>query len=192
MKKTTRVTSAFLFLLLAGSSFTIGPRSRQLERPEIVRVSSIWPEVSYLEVFDRAKIIVEGSVRTALPPKWNKDRSKIFTDYIFTVTRWHKGSGPREVTIRQLGGRLGDTEMVDVEGPKLSLGSPVVLCLSLGKPTEYDYSGLYYITLGPSGVFTPGQMYITSRKTFGPGWPVSLKRSDFAKLIQDIESKSRS
>ena len=58
---------------------------------------------------------------------WDSTHSRIFTDTVFEVINDAKGSGPKRLTITQLGGRIDPVDML-VEGtPTFSAGEEVVL-----------------------------------------------------------------
>lgn len=125
-----------------------------------------------------ATVILEGTV-TQTQVQWNANRTQIHTVVTISVRTVLKGTLPDEnaVTLRLLGGRVGDDVMEVVGGPVITQGEEVILFLRKDIPDLFPIVGLYQ---GKFSVLTDEDTGIKTVK--GRGVPVD----DFVANIQQI------
>ncbi len=78
----------------------------------------------------QSDLIIEGEVIN-IKSQWNEKHSIIYTDVILTIQKVEKGivSG-HSLTVRLLGGRVGDTSIVALGTPIFTMGNKVLLLLN--------------------------------------------------------------
>ncbi|MHB0976981.1 MAG: hypothetical protein ACYC1U_07280 [Candidatus Aquicultorales bacterium] len=85
-----------------------------------------------------AKVIVRAQI-TSVNSEWNSDRSNIYTYVGVTVRKVFKGASvPQEISIKQLGGKVGDSMQYVVDLPQFAPGEDLIVFL---KPRELDAQG---------------------------------------------------
>ncbi len=93
-------------------------------------------KVSLEELTDTSQSIIVGTV-TDIRSQWNKERTAIYTHVTISVEEQVKGTSyPREVTIRQPGGKVGDIRMKVSDMPTFKKGEEVVVFLEMEKGKE--------------------------------------------------------
>lgn len=91
-----------------------------------------------VELVERSQLIVRAFVDGATS-RWNEDGSQLITLTALRVTEYIKGNGPATLTLRQLGGRLGDIASHIPGDARFANGQEVFLFLRQG-------SGVVYLT----------------------------------------------
>ena len=82
------------------------------------------------EMTDRSQAIVIGRV-LALRSDWNTDRTRIYTNVMLEVERFLKGdTGSRLMTVRILGGQVGNFRAMVLGAPQFGIGERVLLFCS--------------------------------------------------------------
>jgi len=114
------------------------------DEPLIFGTSSLVEQLEDAELGERADIALIGSVKEILPSKWNTvDGRKpnkavsefgpgdvIYTDVVISVDRYVKNPLPtRDVTVRVLGGTVGEDSMKAEDEPSFTPGERVMLFL---------------------------------------------------------------
>jgi hypothetical protein len=100
--------------------------------------------------------IIEGTV-TSTHSEWNTDATQIHTIVTVDVKNVLKGPKPEgaTLTLRLLGGRVGDDVMELVGAPVFQQGEEVILFFEKGAPDLMPIAGLYQgkftITTDPTG-----------------------------------------
>ena len=135
-----------LLSLLAGIAFLSGVFSPDatMDEPLIFGTSNLVEQLDDTELGERADITLIGSVKEILPSKWNTvDGRKpkkavsefepgdvIYTDVVISVDRYVKNPLPtKEVTVRVLGGTVGEDSMKAEDEPSFTPGEKVMLFL---------------------------------------------------------------
>lgn len=88
------------------------------------------------ELVDRSQLIVRATVSGATS-RWNEDGSQIITLTTLRVTEYVKGSGPSTLTLRQLGGQVGDVASRVAGDARFESGQEVFLFLRQGEGVVY-------------------------------------------------------
>lgn len=88
--------------------------------------------------------IAEGRV-TAVHADWTPDHTQIFTTVTIQVSHQYKGARPDNgaLSIRLLGGRVGDVSMELVDQPLFQTGENVIVFLDATSPTYAPLTGLF-------------------------------------------------
>lgn len=95
------------------------------------------------EMTEEAGIILEGKV-TSVKSEWNYDHTQIYTFVEITVAEYIKGAlEENEITLRVLGGAVGDTAMTIVEAPSFLSEEEVFLFLRPRYRGLFPVIGLY-------------------------------------------------
>lgn len=93
----------------------------------------------------------------------------LYTDYVMSVKIVLKGTVNTELTVRQVGGVLGDVRQEVVDDPLMTVGDQVVLFLRLD-PTL----GHYGVLSGPAGRFVVKNQLVYSLNVLSPTKPIKL------------------
>lgn len=101
------------------------------------------------EMSTMATAVVYGRV-LSVDAAWNDSHTRIFTDIELEVISYLGGQGPETVRIRQVGGRVGDTEIWVAGQPRFSVGEQVVVFL---EPIESDESNRWVVLCMAAGLF---------------------------------------
>ena len=80
------------------------------------------------QLVDRSALIVEGRVLSQ-QVIWDAERQRIYTDSVVLVSQTHLGVAPRSLTVRQIGGTLGQTTQKVAGVQPLPAGMEVLLFL---------------------------------------------------------------
>lgn len=95
-------------------------------------------DLSIAEMSQQASIIVQGTVAN-VSTHWNDDQTRIFTEIDIDVTSYIAGQGPQTVHIRQVGGRVDDTELVVAGQPTFNTGENVLVFLEPDGSGQENY-----------------------------------------------------
>lgn len=85
-------------------------------------------DLTIAEMAEASTAVVHGTV-TDVDTAWNDSNTRIFTNVTISVTSYLGGQGAETIQIRQVGGRVGDTEFVVTGQPRFSVGEEVVVFL---------------------------------------------------------------
>lgn len=118
-----------------------------------VHSSSILAEASLPDIAARSEAIVTGRVIAVRPSRWNREHDDVYTDSIFGVTTWVKGSGPDRITIRRSGGTIGGITYHSDSTVALPLNQELLLFLELEFGTTMDLDGQFFVSGGPQGAY---------------------------------------
>ncbi len=134
--KVTLVFCASFAALVSVSSHAHAALMVYLTRPQLVSMS---------DVVVRANV-GEQAFR-AIP-----DGARVVTRTVLYVHEYVSGTGPEQLVLEQLGGRLGDTTIVSDGEPPLTYGEEVVLFLRRGPGSDVYLSAMaqsaYYVVRG--------------------------------------------
>ena len=143
--------------LLSVVGLSLALASCGTSRPEVVvQSSALWADAPLPEIAARSEGIVTGRVIDVRPARWNRAHDQVYTDRIFDVKQWVKGSGPNRITIRNLGGRIGERTFHAGSVAVLPLEQELLLFLKLESGTIMDLDGEYYVSFGPKGAYELG------------------------------------
>ncbi|HEX7101399.1 MAG TPA: hypothetical protein VF201_02030 [Nitrolancea sp.] len=108
---------------------------------------------------------VDGPLGTMTPQNYYD--MHIYTDYVIAVDQVFRGNPTDRVTLRQVGGRVGDTELVSANSPELHPGDDLVLFLT---PDYPDRPGdAFWPTGAEQGIWLPeGDEYAPYHGLIGP------------------------
>ena len=128
LKRMTSHIPRFTFAVAVAAALTATPAgATTLRRMDLAEL------VATADRIVHARVVVNRTY-------WDATHTRIFTDTDFEVLDEAKGSGPKSLTITQLGGRVPPIDML-VEGtPTFSVGEEVVLF------TELHSNGLRLVT----------------------------------------------
>ena len=108
---------------------------------------------------------VDGPLGTMTPQGYYD--LNIYTDYVIAVDRVFRGNPTDRVTLRQLGGRVGDTELVSANSPELHPGDDLVLFLTPDYPERPGDA--IWPTGAEQGIWLPdGDEYAPYHGLIGP------------------------
>lgn len=96
-------------------------------------------DLSVDEMARAASVVVHGTV-TRVDAAWDDSHQRIFTEVDLDVTSYLAGQGPDHVRIRQIGGRVGDTELRVPGQAVFAVGEEVVVFLEpdgSGEPNRW-------------------------------------------------------
>jgi hypothetical protein len=146
---------------------------------------------------DQAQVIVIGQV-TGIVSHWDPGQGQILTDMTITVDEALKGAVPTpELTIRQLGGKVGDLESRVDGSPQFALGERVLLFLTTRPDGTLRVAHLY---LGKFSILTDeqtGETFAHRETPLGvivtapPGSGAPLT-TDELHVLRDIRDRVRS
>lgn len=111
-------------------------------------------EVPRAQLVDTADLVVRVTVldhRSA----WNADNTAILTWTRLRVTEYLKGSGPAEITLRQMGGEAEGLVQRIAGDPRLAQGTDAVLFLRRGDGVVFLTAmaqSVFYVESGADGV----------------------------------------
>ncbi len=125
-----RLRAPVLFLLIAG---VVWPAAAV--RAAVLRYLSLEDQC------ERAKIIVVAHA-AGQSADWDDNRLRIYTDTRFEVEQTVKGGVAGVVTVRQLGGQVGEVGMSVAGSPMLAKGGRYVLFLDRRPDGKYRVVGL--------------------------------------------------
>ncbi|HVX29485.1 MAG TPA: hypothetical protein VHA53_03315, partial [Nitrolancea sp.] len=108
---------------------------------------------------------VDGPLGTMTPQNYYD--THIYTDYVIAVDQVFRGNPTDRVTLRQVGGRVGDAELVSTNDPELHPGDDLVLFLT---PDYPDSPGDAFWPAGDfQGIWLPdGDEYAPYHGLMGP------------------------
>ncbi|MCL5291468.1 MAG: hypothetical protein M1548_02935 [Actinobacteria bacterium] len=93
------------------------------------------------ELVGKSTLVPRGKI-VAAKSDWTPDKKQIYTYITMTVKELLKGEEPaKQITIKQLGGRVGEMMLYVPDAPRLQLGEDVVLMLKRWD-SEYVVVGL--------------------------------------------------
>jgi hypothetical protein len=104
------------------------------------------------DLAEKADEIVRGTVKDRNSYTDAKN-GRIYTLTTVTVSEWIKGGGAAEVTVRQLGGKIGDRFMVVSGDASMETGEEVVLFLMKGDGVRHLHSlsqSKFHVTMDKS------------------------------------------
>ncbi len=108
---------------------------------------------------------VDGPLGTMTPQ--NVYDLNIYTDYVIDVDQVFRGNPTDRVTLRQSGGRVGDTELVSANAPELHPGDDLVLFLIPDYPERPGDA--FWPTGAEQGIWLPnGDEYAPYHGLIGP------------------------
>ncbi len=88
-----------------------------------------------------SEVILIGKI-AKLESKWNEDKSRIYTDVTIDVGEFLKGSGAaQQITIKQLGGEVGEVGELYSHVPKFESDEEVFLFMKKNKSEELVVNG---------------------------------------------------
>lgn len=142
---------------------TLVPSPTAPEVPAVgVSSEGIADKLSLEDLVARADYVLIGGIRD-IKSEWNSDRTNIYTYVKVSVESSLKGSVDRsEVTIRVLGGRVGDVAVAVSAAPEFEVGERALLFLKCEEPC----------CLGVVGGFQ-GKYTIQGDRVLGMGVPLS-------------------
>jgi hypothetical protein len=123
--------------------------------PVVMGVSGIMEELSYEDLNSRSSVILIGTVKEIIPARWNTpdgtrpaqkiDDSDIldvmYTDIIIQVDEYLKNPGSaKEVTVRVLGGTIGNETILVEDSPSFGNNETVLVYLN-GESSPYNVTG---------------------------------------------------
>jgi hypothetical protein len=183
-------------------------RSAVLPALVIVAVSGSWPsnavagvveDLTIPEMAARATIVVHGTVGQ-VDMAWDESHTRIFTTVDIDVISYFSGQGPRTVRIRQVGGRVGDTELRVIGQPTFRTGEEVVVFL---EPDGSRVPGSWVVLCMAAGKFsvtideTTGELVLSrdlgeiSSITVRADRGRPIRRSVRPLLLRDLEGEVR-
>lgn len=146
----------------------VGCSPRQLQRePITITAYASEAELSLDDLISMADLIVVGDFEKANPSRWSTTDGKlpdnatidsisqehlsIFTDWDFHVVKYIKGVSPAPtISVRTLGGQVGEDTMIVSDAPTYEIGKTYLLFLFLETgPTSDVAPGAYYGTSSP-------------------------------------------
>lgn len=93
-------------------------------------------ELSRDQLVERAGLIVRAKVMSQ-SYRWSEDHKQILTLSELAVSSYLKGAGPTTLTLRQLGGTMGELRSKIAGDAHLEVGQEVVLFLKAGEGVVY-------------------------------------------------------
>lgn len=150
------------------------------------------------ELIDTADAVVVGKV-VASESRWNAEHTKIYTYTTFEVEEYLKGSGPSTVTIRTLGGQVGE-QVMHVEGvPRFQLNQreAVFLQTFASEPNTFSVrgweQGRFRIVPNPETGEDTLKRSLAGTRLIGRGQPVSEVSRTFSAIhtLDDLRSAVR-
>ncbi len=156
-----RLRAAWWPLWLMALGAVLLPASRPAEATVVV-------ELPERELTASAAAIVVGRVK-AIASDWDASRTQIFTDVTVALDEVVHGQLPPagDITIRQLGGRVGDTESRVLGSPQFTVGERVLLFLRPNPDgtlrVAHLYLGKYSVTTDPA----TGEAIVQRRRPAG-------------------------
>jgi hypothetical protein len=101
------------------------------------------------EMATMASLVVHGRVRS-VDAAWDDSHQRIFTNVEIDVISYLGGSGPERVSVRQVGGRVGDTEIWVAGQPRFTVGEQIVAFL---EPDGSDTPNRWVVLCMANGLF---------------------------------------
>jgi hypothetical protein len=88
--------------------------------------------------------VAEGHV-TGVHSDWNSAHTQIYTTVAIRVTNQIKGTRPQSgvLTVKLLGGRVGDVMMELIDQPTFKVDEDVIVCLDAASPQYTPITGLF-------------------------------------------------
>lgn len=98
-------------------------------------------KMSDQDIVRGARIILEGKV-TKVSSQWNAARTRIYTFVDISVSKVLKGSiQGQTITLRVLGGAVGNIGMVVVDSPTYAVGQEIILLLGPNPQSSFPVVG---------------------------------------------------
>lgn len=132
-------------LTLADSSNDNAKLANNVNQPITIEKDALLAAYSHEDLNKYSDTVVMGTVKEILPPKWNTIDGKLpnkapdefdindltYTDVTISVDKYLKNPlSSNEVTVRVLGGKVGNDAMVTDEEPSFKPGEKVLLYLT--------------------------------------------------------------
>lgn len=139
------------------------PEETNFDKPITIGISGSLEEYSYNDLNNHADTILIGNVKEILPSRWNSIDGKmnksaleinpgelIYTDIIISVDKYLKNSlSSDEVTVRVVGGTIGNITMSSDIEPSFESGEKVLLYLSNDTyPYTKDIGSEHFVVTG--------------------------------------------
>lgn len=96
--------------------------------PVVPAQASLVRGFSLQQLRSEAHRVIVGKV-TAAHSFWNDGKDKIYTEYTVEVQRVIKGEATAKLTVRLMGGRVGERELTVAGNPTIKVGERVLLFL---------------------------------------------------------------
>lgn len=162
--------------MVLGVIILIGAVSIMTAGPINITSEGLWEakmlNISYLA--EGSDVIVMGEVKEILPSRWTTadgkrpillDREKIYTDVIIRVDDYLKNPQPtKEITVRTLGGTVGEDRMINLDEAEFEPNEKVLLLLTTEDPFSKDIGGQHYRVIG----WMHGKFKITNNHAIRP------------------------
>jgi hypothetical protein len=120
-------------------------------------------DLSVDEMARAATAVVHGTV-TRVGAAWDDSHTRIYTDVEIDVAAYLAGRGPDRVRIRQVGGRVGETELRVAGQPSFAVGEEVVVFL---EPDGSEAPDRWVVTCMAAGKFTVTFDRLTGERIVG-------------------------
>jgi hypothetical protein len=135
---------------------------------------------SISEMAESADLVVEGEVEGKLC-RWDESNRYIITEVFVDVTKLLKGVSSGRITVRVLGGEVGDTGLMVPGAPNFAVGEEVLLFLESHPTRDWRVMGFHQgkleITTNPE----TGQKYVR-----GVAQPVAQPLQVFETRLEDM------
>ncbi|MDW5550716.1 hypothetical protein [Methanosarcina sp.] len=183
-------------LVLADSSNDNAKLVNNVNQPITIERDALLAAYSYEDLNNYSDTVVMGTVKEILPPKWNTIDGKlpnkapdefdindlIYTDVTISVDKYLKNSlSSNEVTVRVLGGKVGDDAMVTDEEPSFKPGEKVLLYLTKDNyEATKNISPQHFVVTG----HMQGKFELTDNGK-AVGWNESISQDELMSTIKE-------
>lgn len=120
-------------------------------------------DLTIAEMAETSTAVVHGSV-TRIDTAWNDSHTRIFTDVTVSVSTYLVGQGADTIHVRQVGGRIGDTELLVTGQPRFDVGEEVVLFL---EPDGSGQEDSFVVVCMSAGKFNVSFDHLTGERVVG-------------------------
>lgn len=132
-------------LVLADSSQDNNKLANNIDEPINIKIFGLLVPSTPQDLDNNSMLVIKGTVKEILPPKWNTVDGKqpeksvndlspsdlIYIDVIVSVDKYlKKSSFSNEITVRVIGGTIGNVSMTTYYEPSFKVGENVLLYLS--------------------------------------------------------------
>jgi hypothetical protein len=120
-------------------------------------------DMSVEEMTRTASVVVHGTV-TRVDAAWDDSHTRIYTEVDIDVTTYLAGQGPARVQVRQVGGRVGDSELRVAGQPSFAVGEEVVVFL---EPDGSGTANRWVVLCMAAGKFSVTFDHVTGERVLG-------------------------
>lgn len=191
-KKTLYIAIVLSLIMVTSTAIFV---SKMNTEPITISSEGLWDSqvlnISYLA--KGSDVIVIGEVKEILPSRWTTadgkkplviDDERIYTDITIKVYEYIKNpQSTKDITVRTLGGTVGEISMVNDDEAEFEPNEKVLLLLTTEDPFSKDIGGQHYRVIG----WMHGKFKITNSHAIRPKLPKEYQDLPLEEVLNKIQ-----